>query len=174
MLNYRPPVPPIVSINIISLLSFFLFFPYPRPWTKGREKYGSCKVIEGKGNFESSAAGICTMTIFQTRIQLRHAVLSREGTNQTAVVLCVALRPRGNRTRKWLCGGRERERERERERGRESVCTLRDTFMAQSTVYSNIVTPSCKGMRCTARTKSIQHPITRILRSKDRFLIYPW
>ena len=40
------------------------------------------------------------MTIFQTRIQLRHAVLSREGTNQTAVVLCVALRPRGNRTRK--------------------------------------------------------------------------
>ena len=110
------------------------------------------------------------MTIFQTRIQLRHAVLSREGTNQTAVVLCVALRPRGNRTRKWLCGGRERERE--RERGRESVCTLRDTFMAQSTVYSNIVTPSCKGMRCTARTKSIQHPITRILRSKDRFLIY--
>lgn len=51
------------------------------------------------------------MTIFQTRIQLRHAVLSREGTNQTAVVLCVALRPRGNRTRKWLCGGRERERE---------------------------------------------------------------
>ena len=112
------------------------------------------------------------MTIFQTRIQLRHAVLSREGTNQTAVVLCVALRPRGNRTRKWLCGGRERERERERERGRESVCTLRDTFMAQSTVYSNIVTPSCKGMRCTARTKSIQHPITRILRSKDRFLIY--
>lgn len=40
--------------------------------------------------------------------------------------------------------------------------------MAQSTVYSNIVTPSCKGMRCTARTKNIR-TTTRILH--DRFLI---
>lgn len=103
------------------------------------------------------------MTIFQTRIQLRHAALSREGTNQTAVVLCVALRPRGNRTRKWLCGGRERERE--------SVCTLRDTFMAQSTVYSNIVTPSCKGMRCTATTKSYHEGFARAGKIETRYLI---
>lgn len=85
----------------------------------------------------------CPTAIVQTRISIASRRVIPGGTNQTGpVVLCVAFEPQSSPEREKMT---VLESDVERERERKSVCTLRDTFMAQSTVYSNIVTPSRKG-----------------------------
>ena len=126
---------------------------------KGR-KNAVCGKVIGGGEcviFEWIAARLSNRPLFKLEFNCVTPRYPGRYQSNGPVVLCVAFEPRGSPEREKMT---VLEREREREK---SVCTLRDTFMAQSTVYSNIVTPSRKGTWRTATTKSIQPATSAVL-----------